>query len=360
MNHDADLDTVEGTDEGAAGDLDGGQNVRPIRPKPRARAEKQAADESEVMPVPISCFGSVPESAEYWGIQRTGMGGAWEVLAYGTPGSGVELREWPLAELSEAEVRRRWGAGLYRVQWLKGNGRGGRAAIGYGRTFKLTAPESASAPLAPAPSPLSSLNEGLSLATQIMGMVEAKADSKVDHVMQMAKFYADIGGGRNNGLGAAELTLILQKQGESTRELITAAVAPLQRELGELRAARDAAPGLAGAAASAAGGLIKGSGGLATALNFAQGNPDLVKAALPLVADMFGKLAGIFTAPPAPRPIVRAVPELASSAAASPAAYSPVAPVPVPVPAPAPPVEASPGSLGAWEARAPSEAPPAT
>jgi hypothetical protein len=313
------------------------ENVVSIAPKGRPRA----VPEPDAPAVPVSIFGAVPGAASYWAIRRQGLGGTLETLSYGAPGASAEVREWPIPELSEETIQKRWGAGTYQIEWLGVSATGGRKTVTRGRFFTLRPIE---APAPPPAAPASSLGEAFTLATQIMGMIEHNADRKVEGYATMAKL---LGAGQSNGLGAAELTLILQKQAESTRDMVTSIVAPLQRDLAELRATKDEPSG--GGVVAAAAGLVKGSGMGAQILNYAAANPEIVKTVLPVVSDMVGKLAAIFTPPAPPKFIPRATPEAAGAAlAAAPMIAAALAPSSAPS-------QVAPGSLSAWESRTPEQ-----
>lgn len=316
-SEDLELDEENETDEETS------QNVVSIGAKSRPRAQR----EEEPVTVPLSPFGAVPADATYWAAHKAGLGGTWDTLSWGAPGDTVELREWPLADLSEETVRERWGAGIYKIQWLKATPRGGRKSITYGRPVTLRPVDPVAPPAVRAAAVAASpMGDAFALATQIMGMIEQNAEAKVQGYATMAQLIA--GQNRGGGLGAAELQLILQNQATATKDLVMAAIAPLQQELRDLRSARDEdePSGLPVAeAAAAAAPLIKGKGGWAAAINFAAANPKIVEVGLPVVAEMFGKLAGIFTpapvpapapAPPAPAPRPRAMPEVAPAPAA--------------------------------------------
>jgi hypothetical protein len=59
----------------------------------------------------------------------------------------------------------------------------------------------------------------------------------------------------------------------------------------------DESPGVLEAGASAAAGLLKGKGALVQAANFAAGNPELVKAVLPMVLETASRIAAMFATP---------------------------------------------------------------
>ncbi|MDB4884459.1 MAG: hypothetical protein JWL95_3225 [Gemmatimonadetes bacterium] len=259
-------------------EVEDGGNVTPIRPKRRPRA----VEESDPVPVPVSIFGGAPPSATHWACHRIEQSGAPVALSWGDEGESVELREWPMVELTEKTIRERWGAGSYKIQWLRSEN-GSRKSISYGRVFKLreVAPPPAPPPVVVGSNPML---DAFTLAMQITGMLEKQSDQKVSSVVQMAQMFA----GRSNGLGAAELQLILQNQAQQSEKQIAAAVAAAVAPLNERLAAfdddddDDDEPSAVGAAARAVAPLIKGKGFIPQALNFASANPDLVKAVAPM------------------------------------------------------------------------------
>lgn len=302
------------------------------RTRPRAVPLPRAADPN----VPLSIFGGVPEGVTHWRMRRRMLGGGWEPLVWSEPGAIAAGQVWPLSELKEEIVRARWGAGRYQPQWCKPTGGGGMHVLRGGREVDIL-PEAPAAPAAPAAlAPSTSFGPEVDRTLQMMRMITTEADAKMSSVLQFA---AALAGRNNNGFGAAELELIMRNNREATAAAVTAAVAPLQAELATMRAELDQEdedePGIVGAAAAAAAstGLLKGKGAWVQAANFAAGNPELVKAALPIVAETFAKIASIFS-PKQERP------------RAQPIAPMPIAPMyeaprvpppPPPPPAPNPP-----------------------
>jgi hypothetical protein len=313
-------------------DSEAAETAPPEKPR-RARARK--ATEDDVPPAgDISPFGHVPLSCTHWGIRRAGISGQWETPSWGEPGSTVEAREWPIADLSVDNVLARWGEGVYQVQFLTVQGRGGRKHISYGRIVKLKkqAP-AATAPAATAPAMPTGL-EGLTLAMQLTKLIGSEADAKVNGFAQMAQLM----GQKSSGLGAAELELILQRQAAAHREdlktAVAAAVAPLQAKLDALEGDDDddeENPVMA-AARAAAPMVFKGKGVWSQIANFAMANPKIAEQALPLVT---GTINGLFSIiknaqPPAqqtPTPpaqmVASSAPPPARARASAPAAASP-------------------------------------
>jgi hypothetical protein len=90
-------------------------------------------------------LGKTPAGTTHWTVSRKGAL-AWESC---THRSGVDWQgEFPIADLSLALIRRRWGDGVYRVSFLA-LGRGSRQMLGAGRIFEI----SGSGERSPAPKP---------------------------------------------------------------------------------------------------------------------------------------------------------------------------------------------------------------
>ncbi len=323
----------EGADDGAT--------KAPAKSLPRAVPVARTPDPT----VPVSNFGGVPENATHWRVRRRVLGGGWEHLSHAEHGSIAAVSVWPLSELSEELLQARWGAGRYEVQWVKPMPGGGSRVLRGGRQIDILPP-----PPPPSPQPSTpgvTFGPEVDRTLQMMRMITTEADAKMSSVLQFA---AALAGRQNNGFGAAELELIMR----NNREAVAAAVAPIQAELASLRRELDAeesddeGTGLAGAAASAAAsaGMLKGKGAWVQAANFAAGNPELVKAALPIVADTLGKIASIFLPKEAPKERPRAVPQVQAAPPPPPPVVAPAPPPPPPPPVvaapPAPPVVAAP------------------
>jgi hypothetical protein len=283
-------------------------NVTPIRPEVRPRAQRS----TETTPVPLRSYGAVPLEAQYWACHKVGLGGLWGSLSWGGPGETVELREWPRDSLTEEVIRDRWGAGEYKIQWLKATPQGGRKSISYGRPFTLRAPEASAVVPAPA-APSSPMGEGFDLAMRIMTMIDAGAEKKLDGMATMMQMM----GGQSRGLGAAELQLILQSQAQATAAAITsavsAAVEPLKKQIADLSEEEDdeddddaIVNAVAGAAVPK---LFTGKAWWQQLAAAAFQNPDVVKAVAPMVLNTVQNVVGVVasavtTPPPRPRAVV--------------------------------------------------------
>lgn len=321
-DNDAD-DGDEGADtgEGGAGDVDTSAETQ----LPRARARKA------VDVVPVSPFGGVPRDANAWGIRKKTEVSTWtKDLEWSAPGATIALKEWPLEQLSEEEVRRRWGPGTYAVHWLKSGSNGARGHIAYGREVTIlpaVAPSPASSPAAPSTS-AAGLNDALQMmqlldqaAAERRASITAEANQTINGMAQLAAVMQRNAGG--GGLDAATLATILRENREATVAAVREAVGTEEEE----------EEGVA-AVANVAAPFFKGKGALSAVLNFAQSNPQVAQKAietgLPLAVGLLQKLAEVLIppkpAPPPPAPVVQQLPR------AVPAPSPPAAPPPKPVP----------------------------
>lgn len=82
-------------------------------------------------------IGKAPAGATHWSMRRKGQL-AWEQCTHGSP-QGTLAQEFPLADLSLATIRTRWGPGTYRVSFLV-VARGSRQVVGNGKTFEVSEP----------------------------------------------------------------------------------------------------------------------------------------------------------------------------------------------------------------------------
>lgn len=98
---------------------------------------------------------------------------------------GVDVEEWPLAELTVERVRELWGPGRYRAHWICAEADGRRRGAGPGRFFAITAQgsaataeEGATAAPAPAPAPAAGLNAGdpLAVALALQQTIDGRAE----------------------------------------------------------------------------------------------------------------------------------------------------------------------------------------
>ncbi len=146
--------------------------------RPRARRP--------VSHVPVSVFGAVPVRCSSWGIKQVTLSGQWEPLSFGD--GRVNHQEWPLSELSEENVRARWGDGRYRVMWYESTPGGGRKFMCMGRIVDFASPELA-APPAPAPAASSAPDSlgPLTEALKVLAVIRGAADEKIDGMVKLAQ-----------------------------------------------------------------------------------------------------------------------------------------------------------------------------
>lgn len=79
-------------------------------------------------------FGKVPVGVTHWSIRQKGSL-SWDWCTFRSA-DGTEHQDFPIAELSLATIRDRWGAGTYRVLFLS-LGRGIRQSHGNGKIFEV-------------------------------------------------------------------------------------------------------------------------------------------------------------------------------------------------------------------------------
>lgn len=129
-------------------------------------------------------FGVVPPHATAWGMRRWPIGGTPTKLTAPRE-DGVDVEEWPLAELTVERVRELWGPGRYRAHWICAEADGRRRGAGPGRFFAITAQgsaataeEGATAAPAPAPAPAAGLNAGdpLAVALALQQTIDGRAE----------------------------------------------------------------------------------------------------------------------------------------------------------------------------------------
>lgn len=323
MVHELDETGREADDERDDDTGDDAPEARPVR-----RYKKTPA--AERPSVALSPFGSVPQRCTHWGVKRQTPVGGWEPLGYRDPSSTLELREWPLAQLSEDTIRERWGAGTYRLQWYGTTDTGGRASLGQGRYLTLhpvAAPPPPPAPVA-APPALGGFTEAIAL----MDLIDRRATGQLAAMTQLANLARGDGGAGTTQL----LVTMMQQQQEQTRALIEAM---REDSRANLRAMREIATGedasgssestAAAAAGKAAGAILPaynprkpmGEQAKAAAVSYFVQNPgevfELVKSA-PALLDSLAKLvassqAAQASAPPpaAPPPTLAAPPPAA-------------------------------------------------
>jgi hypothetical protein len=121
-------------------------------------------------------FGNPTPDATHWQIHRMGGAGD-ELLSFPDP-DGVMSTRWPIADLSMALVRERWGAGKYHVRWYTADGDGNRTR-GKSPTFEI---RSADAPEAPAVVPVDDFGRFQAMQRQ----AQADARSETDRILSLA------------------------------------------------------------------------------------------------------------------------------------------------------------------------------
>lgn len=270
--------------------------VAALDPPPRPRARR--ADPDDRAPSPL---GLIPAGVGWWGISKRNDLGVWESQGWAAPGAGVESREWPLAELTEATIRARWGAGHFEPHWIRVTPNGGRRVLRGAREIRILPLPVEASPAPPPPVAAGSpLGEAFALARELRAMVKDESDTTLNGLATMAQMFA---GRQQQGLGAAELELILQRviaaSSAATSAAIAAAVAPLQKQIAELT--EDDATPIADAARAAAP-LLRGRGPVTSALNFLAANPDLAKSGVELAQSALSTVEKAIARVPPPSP----------------------------------------------------------
>lgn len=301
-------EAVDGIPRGVQLDMVGDVSVTPAEDAapsaapPVARARKPRAP----MPAPASgpppvkppgVFGAVPPLVSHWGIAKRSPTGIFEPRGWAPPGAGIELKEWPISDLSETTLRDRWGDGVFAVQWIKPSNNGGRALLRGGREVTIlplaapAAPAAAAAPAAPAVNPAFAQ---LLPTFELMDLLQRRQDSDLGRLASLAELMA----GRSQGLGAAELELILQRQAATQAAAIAAAVAPLQAQIATMQEGEDDEGSPLLEAAAAAAPFIKGKGLWGQAVNLAFAHPEaaatIAEKALPVLLEGASKLLAMF------------------------------------------------------------------
>jgi hypothetical protein len=111
---------------------------------------------------------------------------------------GVALREWPIADLSVAAIRERWGSGIFRVGWLsikgaKRTNRGRSQAVALGDVAQAapTLPAPAAPPLhmAMMANPIAFMREIREMAREEMATVDRGVENRIGALTQLAQVF---------------------------------------------------------------------------------------------------------------------------------------------------------------------------
>jgi hypothetical protein len=136
-------------------------------------------------------FGKLPQGATHFSVRTKGPL-AWEWCTYAGP-SGVATHEFPIAELSLATIRKRWGSGTYRLMFVA-LVRGTRQVFGNGKIFELTAPERSATPRPTG----SGAGRRSPVAIARVGLVASSAPAPEDHTELVHALLAS-GAGKRDG-----------------------------------------------------------------------------------------------------------------------------------------------------------------
>jgi len=167
---------------------DGDAEALPVaRPKREAHAPNESA------------FGIVAPEVRTWTCSRLGDTGHAEKLM--SPNSrGTEVGEWPIHELSEEEIARRWGAGMYTVRWFGAHpSTGARHPRGGSKPFRITQDlvDRVRPPPPPAPAaapPVPGLPAHMAETFALMGFLDQQSDRKLNGIVQAATLLGSRGG----------------------------------------------------------------------------------------------------------------------------------------------------------------------
>lgn len=353
---DLDADVQAGLAGVSDGDVDGEQAGvtagESPKTRPRARAKARALPVPDPVPLTIDPLRGHPPAATHWAAKKRNHLGEWEVLMWSPEGTQLALREWPISELSESSLYDRWGAGDFKIQWVKPTANNGRQYLQPGREVRILPRV---APVAPPAEVAASIFAGpVGEAFNLMQMFEKMQDAKQARDMattaQMMQMMQAMGGGgqQRGGLGAAELELIMRNSREATLEAVRASVEPLKAEIAAMKSEDEGGGGLIAGAAEAAGPMFTGKAWYSQAMRLAAAKPELAEKAIEVgLPALVGLATTVLT------PILALLKANKETAPARPVAQPrqqlqaspPVAPV-------APPVDTSPtveaGSLSEW------------
>lgn len=129
-------------------------------------------------------FGKIPTRATHWSAKRLTPEGP-RRLQWAAPGADAEGREWPLAELSSATLRERWGDGEFEVLWVGYARDGKRSALGHSPA--VTIPPQRVIEVAPVAAPATAptpMLSGLTDFFQLHSIITAQANAQADRDRQ--------------------------------------------------------------------------------------------------------------------------------------------------------------------------------
>lgn len=186
-----------------------------------------------------STFGAIPGRAVYWSLEKETTGGQIQKMSYPNATNTAYVSEWPIVELTEENVRDRWGGGMFRVRWHGLSAAGGRVMLGQGRLVQVigtVAPPTPAAPHAPSPGPTDDITRTL----QLMSVFEDRSQKNLTGILQAA---SAIAAQSHSGMDPAMLQLLMQNQQQS-QVMMTNMMAEMRassdRQIAELRAVIEA------------------------------------------------------------------------------------------------------------------------
>lgn len=301
--------------------------AKPVR-LPRAR--------SAPAHIEISAFGAVPKNALRWGINRATLHGDWDTLKHGT--DGVLHEDWPIDELSEANVRERWGAGTYRVSWWTATPRGGRKFICNGRIVTFEGPTQAAppAPAAPRVAPSSGLG-GFDEAIRVMSVIDDQSNQKLANLVTLVRTFNQPAPAppAPAGITFEQLRELLREEREANTRATREAIAEALGDDDDDDDDDDGEP-IVDAARAAVKPLFRGKRAWWKDVgNFLAEHPEVAKQVAPVAIGAVTTVANAVTSamtPPPPRPrAVQQLPRVEPQAAPPPPPPAPPASAPAPV-----------------------------
>lgn len=314
-----------------------------------------------------SAVGTPPERTTHWSIARIENGKP-KKLDY--PNSiGVRVTEWPLEELTIANVRERWGAGTFKCSWMindpsaeepgdkrRPNGHGPPFSLDPEAVREVRAPYAQPIPAAPPPAG-DGMASAFEFATRLMDMADRRAQTQFQGLVELAglrQSTAQPASAPSSEIAEMRAELARMRAEAEARTAREEAerrhreqIARLERERDEARREAEEEPEEPAIVAPEGAGFIGQIGaGIASAIvEAAKKNPELVMnvigaAAAPMIAKMVAaQQPSEAPATGVPAPAQVAAPVVTHAPAAEPATAAwpsvPMAPAPAPSAAPA-------------------------
>jgi hypothetical protein len=240
-------------------------------------------------------FGAIPPTCDYWAVARIGIGGGHEPLAHPAEDGSVDLRYWPIAELSPETLRKRWGPGEYLIEYR---------AHGGAHRIKDAAKSVRVKPLAEPieeRSPMDDMLRMFEVAEQRAAAAQIAATAATQAQIMAASQLAGLARGPSDAAGGEVVKLLLENQRLGFEKLIAVAEANAKatadrqdRELAAMRAeakAKEAATEVGALAASVPRIFKKGMSVIDWAMAMGEQNPEVVGEVVKVVSSTVGVAA---------------------------------------------------------------------